>query len=157
MKLRKKMNEIITIYLKLLFLIAFAFIYSGLFSQGINQDINTITVKGVTLVQVVSRLLGSGYTIADLVIKSETVRTKFSKCPSRNDLLNLSISVRVQDSVAVIKGKLCYNVNNNRNSVPDSSNFEQAKYTFGSYKAAFLQVDKFAKSFKSEIIYSKTD
>jgi hypothetical protein len=151
------MNKIITLCLKLLFLTVFAFNYAFLFSQGINPEINTITVKGVTFRQVVNHLLSSGYAIAKLDNKSETVRTGFLKYPSSNGLLNLSISVRVQDSVAVITGRLCYNIKNNPDTAPDSSNFVRAEYTFGPYKAAFLQVDKFAKSLNSEIIYSKTD
>ena len=154
---RTKMNGATRSHSRLLFLIVFIFFYLNLFSQGINQEINTITVKGVTFNQVVSHLVGSGYTIDALNNKSETVRTKFLKCIPGDNLLNISISARVRDSVAEIKGRLCYNINNNRNSSPDSTRFEEAKYTFGPYKAAFLQVDKFAKSFKCEIIYSRTD
>jgi hypothetical protein len=151
------MKDTIRIYWKSLFIISFLFNYSTLFSQEINQDINTITVKGVSFMQVVTRLMNSGYTIENLDSKNETVRTKYSKCPARTDFLNISISVRVQDSVAVMTGKICYNVKNSRDNTPDSSNALRAKYTFGPYKAGFLQVDRFAKLFKSEIIYSKTD
>jgi hypothetical protein len=157
MDLRTKMSEARRSLSRLLFLIVSSFFCSNLFSQGINQDINTITIKGVTFNQVVSRLVTSGYTIDALDGKSETVRTTFQKCAPGDNLLNLSISARVRDSVAEIKGRLCYNINNIRNGSPDSTRFEQAKYTFGPYKAAFLQVDKFAKSFKCEIIYSRTD
>jgi len=151
------MKELVKIYLRLTLLVGFECIYSSLFSQDINQDINTITVKGVTFRQVLSRLLSSGYVISTVDTKSEKVSTKFSKLPPKNDLLNLSLSVRVKDSVAVIKGRLCYNLANNRGNIPDSSHFTQVKYTFGPYKAAFMQMDKFARSFNVEIIYSKTD
>jgi hypothetical protein len=157
MNFRTKMSEATGDFPRLLLLIISCFFCSNLFSQGINQDINTITVKGVTFKQVVSRLVTSGYTIDALNDKSETVRTKFLKCSPGDNMLNLSISARVRDSVAEIKGRLCYNINNNRNGLPDSARSEQAKYTFGPYKAAFLQVDKFAKTFKCEIIYSRSD
>jgi hypothetical protein len=147
---------IISVHLKLTLYISCLFICSNLFSQEINQDINTITVKGVSFRQVLSRLLSNGYVIENLDTSSQTVKTMFSRSSSKV-VLNLSISIRVQDSVAEILGNWCYNKNNNPDSSPDSSHVEQAKYTFGPYKAAFLQLDAFAKLFKSEIIYSKTE
>jgi hypothetical protein len=145
------------IHWKLILIFAFLNISDSLFSQGINQDINTITIKGISFKQVVTHLMNNGYTIEHLDSKAETVSTKYSKCPSTNDLVNYSINIRVQDSVAEIKGKLCYNIKSNKENAPDSSNSMPAKYTYGVSKAAFLQVDKFAKTFKSEIIYSKTE
>jgi len=40
------MKELVKIYLRLTLLVGFECIYSSLFSQDINQDINTITGKG---------------------------------------------------------------------------------------------------------------
>jgi hypothetical protein len=150
------MRNIISPPIRLFLYISSILIYSNLFSQDINQDINKITVKGVSFKQVLSRLLSSGYVIENLDNRSQTVRTKFSRCPLKV-VLNLSMSIRVQDSVAEIVGSWCYNKNSNLDSKPDSSHIEPAKYTFGPYKAAFLQLDAFAKLFRTEIIYSRTD
>jgi hypothetical protein len=149
------MNKLKTLGLRPLFLLVLTLIYSGIFSQGINQDINTITVKGVGFRQVVDGLLKRGYSI-EKTDRSKIVKTRYSKIDAKNDLLNLSITVRVWDSVAVITGRICYNLKNLRKAVPDSTHSWEAKYTFGPDKQAFLLLDDFAKSFGSEIIYSKT-
>jgi hypothetical protein len=150
------MNNNIAILPTCVFFIGFALMNANVFSQEINQEINTITVKGVSFRQVLSQLLINGYAFEHLDSKANTVQTRFYKCTPKNALFNLSIGVRVQDSVAIITGRLCSNINNIRDGTPDSTNFVQVKYTYGPYKAAFLQMDRFARSFKAELIYSKT-
>ena len=58
--------------------------------------------------------------------------------------------------MAAITGKMCYNMNNSRDGIPDSARALNIRYTFGTYKEAFLQMDQFARSLKPEVIYSKT-
>ncbi|PWT74475.1 MAG: hypothetical protein C5B59_11085 [Bacteroidetes bacterium] len=153
-----KSKRLKTICLRPHLLIAFLFLCPAAFSQdlNINQDINTITVKGVTFNQVVSRLLSHGYAIKNLDNKNKTVHTSFSKCKSKTAVMNISLNVHVRDSVAIITGKMCYNLNNNQYASPDSARTSVVKYTRGAAKEAFLEMDSFAKSFKSEMIYSKT-
>jgi hypothetical protein len=148
---------LIKISFRTLLSLLLVFFFGHLYSQQINQEINTIAVKGITFNQVISHILSSGYAIDALDTKTESIRTKFTKCGVKNNLLNLSISVKVKDGVAVITGRYCYNVNNKIDGIPDSTHYAQAKYTYGYYKAAFIQVDKFAKSFNSAITYSKTE
>jgi len=142
--------------LKLLFLTLLICICANLFAQDINQDINTITVKGITFNQVLSHLAKSGYSIGKLDNKSKTVQTNFLRYNSRTSSINISIKVHVRDSVAAITGKMCYNMNNSRDGIPDSARALNIRYTFGTYKEAFLQMDQFARSLKPEVIYSKT-
>lgn len=151
-----KSKRLKTLYLKPRLLIPFLFLCSAAFCQDINQDINTITVKGVTFNQVLSRLLSSGYSIDHLDNNSKTIRTKFSKCSSKTAAMNISLRVHVRDSVAIITGRMCYNINNNQYASPDSARTSVVKYTRGASKEAFLQMDNFAKSFRAEMIYSKT-
>lgn len=148
------MNGMKTIPLRPLLTVVLIFMYSALFSQDINQGINTITVKGVTFKQVADRLVSSGYVIGRMDSKSKTIQTAYSKY-TKTGSANLSIRVKMRDSVAVITGRMCYNINNIDYGIPDSTNTKQISYTYGYFKAGFLQLDKFAKSFnKPVIIYS---
>ncbi len=137
--------------------IIFLFFSARLFCQEINQDINTIAVKGVTFNQVLTKLRNSGYAIDKLDDHTKTVSTRFSKYASRTASMNISINVHVRDRVAVITGRMCYNLNNRKDAPPDSSRSMEIRHTFGIYKEAFLQLNNFAKSFDAEIIYLKTD
>jgi hypothetical protein len=151
------MNILKLICLRSVLLIAAACIYTVVFSQEINQEINTVAVKGITFGQVVDDLSKNGYCFETLDTQYKMVKTKLARFPIQKSVFNLSIIVQVQDSVAVITGWFCLNVHNSYDGAPDSCNVVQAKYTYGPYKSAFLQIDKFAKSLKSELIYSKSD
>ncbi len=151
------MNNPRLVCLKMFLLATSTLFVPSLYCQEINQEINTIAVKGVTFNQVIDHLSAIGYSVETLDSQYRIVKTKLAKFPFHNNSLNLSILVQVQDSVAVITGWFCLDVNDGHNGLPDSCNVVQAKYTFGPYKSAFLQVEKFAKSLKSEVIYSKSD
>ncbi|HEX4851991.1 MAG TPA: hypothetical protein VFV08_14350 [Puia sp.] len=137
-------------------LIAFLLFCSVAQSQDINQDINTITIKGITFNQVVSHLIKHGYSISHLDNKANTIRTNFSKCTSKTASVNLSLRVRVRDSVAIITGRMCYNIDNKQYASPETARSSVVKYSRGASKEAFLQMNDFAKSFNAEMIYSKT-
>ena len=139
-------------------LIALLFYCSNLFAQdfNINENINTITVKGVTFKKVQDQLVKHGYIISKCDGQSKNIQTRFGRYNLKNDLLNLSIRVHVQDSVAVITGRMCFNLNNVRNGIPDSTNSWSAKFTHGPDKEAFLLMNGFAQSFNKEVIYSRT-
>ncbi|MFI5154283.1 MAG: hypothetical protein ACHQET_13170 [Chitinophagales bacterium] len=99
----------------------------------------------------------NGYSIKKLDDHSKTVQTHFQKYQSKTSSFNVAISAHVRDSVAIFTGNMCYNINNNREGLPDSARAFSIKYTHGLYKEAFLQLDNFVKSFNREMIYSKTD
>ena len=144
--------------MKLLILIFCTLIFSGLHGQEINQDINTITIKGVSFNQIINHLQKSGYSIETLDNKRKTVRTKFFRYSSKTSSLDISIKVQFHDSIAVITGRMCYNFKNNgKDTLPDLARSQPVRYTYGSYKEAFLLMNDFAKSFNSEMIYSKSD
>lgn len=130
---------------------------SNLFAQDINQDINTITIKGITFDQVVTHLTKSGYSIRKLDDRTKTVQTHYLKYQSKSSSFHIAIFAHVRDSVAIFSGTMCYNINNNRDGLPDSARAFDIKYTHGLYKEAFIQLDNFVKSFNREMIYSRTD
>ncbi|HTQ29354.1 MAG TPA: hypothetical protein VMI35_14555, partial [Puia sp.] len=69
--------------MKSLFFAVCLLAFPPLFSQEINQDINTITIKGVGFNQVVSKLMSHGYSIEKLDSKSSMVRTGYTKYNSK--------------------------------------------------------------------------
>lgn len=121
---------------------------------------NVILVKGVSFYEAVTRLLDEGYSIEKIDSNFKTVQTAFKQ--TKKPSTRVSIFIRVKDSTAIVTG-IVYDM------VLVGIEFLGRRYTEddakdpianigmkgSSAKDAFIEMDRFAKSFNKTIEYKK--
>ncbi len=131
-------------------------------SQEIPKKSNTITVTGVSFKQCVTGLLDAGFMIDKIDSNYMTVRTTFIPAKLKNGKdseCEMSIDVRVKDSVATITGrwfnKMFIGLFTGGGNTPGPNDIYKTGYYSVVPKMAFSQMVEYAQALKGNIAYSQ--
>lgn len=144
----------------------FALVINSLntFSQVKND--NTIIIKNISFSFIMNSLLDQGYTIDKYDTLFHTIKTAL-KDGRREDgkptnLFKIFLDIRVKDSLVIIKGQgvaaVTLQLFKNSTGYSETSNYypiQNKGMKNSELRSSWVMMDNFAKSFKTDIVYSK--